>query len=96
MHELIHALGPNSITVNERQTTVKPDLKQTHRTIEEAKADIAGLWAMHQPIDQGAVDQSLARSMYTTLLASTFRSIRYWSGRDRFQWPLPNRSQPDS
>ena len=77
MHELMHGLGPSAITVNERQTTVRQELKQTHSTIEEAKADVAGLWAMHQLIDQGVVDQSLARSMYTTFLASTFRSIRF-------------------
>ena len=46
-------------------------------SIEEAKADISGLWALHQLIDQGLVDRSLERSMYTTFLASTFRSIRF-------------------
>ena len=52
-------------------------MKETHSTLEEAKADIAGLWASHQLIDQGVVDESLARSIYTTFLASTFRSIRF-------------------
>ena len=63
MHELMHGLGPSAITVNERQTTVRQELKQTHSTIEEAKAGVAGLWAMYQFMDQGVVDQSLARSM---------------------------------
>ena len=77
MHELMHGLGPSTITVDGRQTTVRQELQETYSTIEEAKADISGLWALHQLIDQGVVDRSLERSMYTTFLASTFRSIRF-------------------
>ena len=77
MHERMHGLGPGTITVDGRETTVRQELRETHSTIEEAKADISGLWALHQLIDQGVVDESLARSMYSTFLASTFRSIRF-------------------
>ena len=77
MHELMHGLGPSTLTVDGEQTSVRQKLRETHSTIEEAKADIAGLWALHQLIDQGVVDRSLERSMYTTFLASTFRSIRF-------------------
>ena len=77
MHELMHGLGPSTITVDGRQTPVRQELRETYSTIEEAKADISGLWALHQLIDQGLVDRSLERSMYTTFLASTFRSIRF-------------------
>jgi hypothetical protein len=77
MHELMHGLGPSTITVDGRQTTVRQELRETYSTIEEAKADISGLWALHQLIDQGLADRSLERSMYTTFLASTFRSIRF-------------------
>ena len=77
MHELMHGLGPHSIKVNDRPTTVRQELKETYSTIEEAKADISGLWALHRLIDKGIVDRSLERSIYTTFLASTFRSIRF-------------------
>ncbi|MEE8129682.1 MAG: hypothetical protein V3T48_05315 [Vicinamibacterales bacterium] len=77
MHELMHGLGPSTLSVDGRQTTVRQELRETYSTIEEAKADISGLWALHQLIDQGVVDRSLERSMYTTFLASTFRSIRF-------------------
>src|SRR4029077_9945010 len=46
MHELMHGLGPHNITVNGRQTTVRQELKDTYSTIEEAKADASGLFAM--------------------------------------------------
>ncbi len=80
MHELMHGLGPNTITVDGRETTVRQELRETYSTIEEAKADVAGLWALHQLINQGELTASLERSMYTTFLASTFRSIRFGVG----------------
>jgi len=77
MHELMHGLGPNTITVRGQKTTVRAQLKDTYSTLEEAKADIAGLWALHMLIDDGVIDRGLADTMYTTFLASTFRSIRF-------------------
>jgi len=77
MHELMHGLGPHSIVVGGRQTTVRQELKETYSAIEEAKADVSGLWALKQLADQGKVDTAIARAMYTTFLASSFRSIRF-------------------
>ena len=77
MHELMHGLGPHNITVGGRTTTVRQELKETYSTIEEAKADVSGLWALKQLADRNQVDASIARTMYTTFLASAFRSIRF-------------------
>src|SRR2546429_4925090 len=44
---------------------------------EEAKADITGLWALQYLIDKGVVDKSMERTLYTTNLASMFRSVRF-------------------
>ncbi len=77
MHELMHGLGPHNITVGGRQTTVRQELKETYSAIEEAKADVSGLWALKQLADQGKVDKAIAQTMYTTFLASSFRSIRF-------------------
>ena len=77
MHELMHGLGPHSVALDGRETTVRQALRETYSTIEEAKADISGLWALHYLIDKGVIDRSLERSIYTTYLASTFRSIRF-------------------
>ena len=76
-HELMHGLGPHNITVNGEQTTVRKQLKELYSTIEEAKADITGLWALQYLIDKGVVDRSLEHSLYTTFLASAFRSVRF-------------------
>src|SRR5947207_12815907 len=76
-HELMHRLGPHNITVNGEQTTVRKQLKELYSAIEEAKADITGLWALQYLIDKGVVDKSMERTLYTTNLASMFRSVRF-------------------
>jgi Peptidase family M49 len=80
MHELMHGLGPHTITLNGRQTTVRQEMKDASSFLEEAKADISGLWALQYLIDKGVVDKSLESQMYTTFLASAFRSIRFGIG----------------
>jgi hypothetical protein len=77
MHELMHGLGPHNITVDGKQTTVRQALQVSSSAIEEAKADISGLWALQQLVNKGMLDKSMERTMYTTYLASMFRSIRF-------------------
>ncbi len=77
MHELMHGLGPHDITVAGRTTTVRQELKETYSAIEEAKADISGLFALQFLIDRGQLDKGLEKTMYTTFLASAFRSLRF-------------------
>jgi saccharopine dehydrogenase-like NADP-dependent oxidoreductase len=76
-HELMHGLGPHNITVNGQATTVRQQLKELSSALEEAKADITGLWALQYLIDKGVVEKRMERSLYTTFLASTFRSVRF-------------------
>jgi hypothetical protein len=77
MHELMHGLGPHNITTAGRATTVRQELKETYSAIEEAKADISGLWALKQLADRNHIEPRIAETMYTTFLASAFRSIRF-------------------
>jgi hypothetical protein len=77
MHELMHGLGPHNISAGGRTTTVRQELKETYSAIEEAKADVSGLWALKQLADRKLVEPAIARTMYTTFLASAFRSIRF-------------------
>jgi hypothetical protein len=77
VHELMHGLGPHTITAGGRQTTVRQQLKETYSALEEAKADISGLFAIQHMIDKGTLPKTLEESLYTTFLASAFRSIRF-------------------
>ncbi|HKY43458.1 MAG TPA: hypothetical protein VJM50_10215 [Pyrinomonadaceae bacterium] len=76
-HELMHGLGPHNISVGGQETTVRKQLKELYSAIEEAKADMTGLWALQFMIDRGIIDKSMERTLYTTYLASMFRSVRF-------------------
>ena len=73
----MHGLGPHDVTSNGRKSTVREELKETYSALEEAKADISALFALQYMIDKGVVDKSLEQSLYTTYLASSFRTLRF-------------------
>ncbi len=82
-HEITHGLGPH-ITRNKGKTsTPRQDLKETYSTIEEAKADMAGLWALAYMMDKGQLKDTLGqgeaaeRKLYNTFLASAFRTLHF-------------------
>ena len=75
MHEMLHGLGPH--VVHGTTTPLRQALKENYSTIEEAKADISGLWALERLAAQKAIDPAIANNMYVTFLASMFRSIRF-------------------
>lgn len=77
-HECCHGIGPhNIVTPDGRQSTVRLELQEVYSAIEEAKADIVGLWALHYLVDRGLLSKTLEDTMYVSFLAGCFRSIRF-------------------
>jgi len=85
-HELMHGLGPHQIQVNGKDTNPREQLKELYSAIEEAKADVTGLFALQYMMDHSkqmgltgtlASDDAAQRQLYTTYLASAFRSLRF-------------------
>ncbi|ESR40926.1 hypothetical protein CICLE_v10024933mg [Citrus x clementina] len=77
-HECCHGIGPHSITLPDgRQSTVRLELQELHSAMEEAKADIVGLWALKFLIGRDLLPKSLVKSMYVSFLAGCFRSVRF-------------------
>ncbi|HEX3155913.1 MAG TPA: hypothetical protein VHV32_14895 [Candidatus Angelobacter sp.] len=85
-HELTHGLGPHQIKVNGRDTNPRLELKELYSAVEEAKADVTGLFALQYLMtqaDKGAVQAPLPhgpdaeRKLYSTYLASSFRTLRF-------------------
>jgi hypothetical protein len=56
---------------------VRQEIKEAYSYLEEAKADISSLFAIQHMIDKGVLPKSLEKPLYTTYLASAFRSIRF-------------------
>jgi hypothetical protein len=77
-HELSHGIGPHQIQVAGRATTPRQELKELYSAIEEAKADVTGLFMLQYLYDHGMQHPPEAeRRLYTTFLASAFRSLRF-------------------
>ena len=85
-HELMHGLGPHQIKVQGRDTTPREELKELFSAIEECKADVTGLFALQYMMDHAKEmglgkslpsDEAAQRQLYTTYLASAFRSLRF-------------------
>ena len=80
MHELVHGLGPHQAKLEGREVAVRTALADTYSAIEEAKADVGGLFALEKLLEEGKLDRRMERTLYPTFLASTFRSIRFGLG----------------
>lgn len=76
-HELSHSLGPGSITVNGRQTTVDQELKEIASGFEEAKADVMGAYNALHMMDEGVLSNSERAQMRATYVAGLFRAMRF-------------------
>ncbi|XP_057538626.1 nudix hydrolase 3 [Amaranthus tricolor] len=77
-HECCHGIGPHSIVLPDgRESTVRLELQELHSALEEAKADIVGLWALNFFISQDLLPSTLSKSMYVSFLAGCFRSVRF-------------------
>ncbi|CAF2208003.1 unnamed protein product [Brassica napus] len=77
-HECCHGIGPHSITLPDgRTSSVRKELQDVYSAVEEAKADIVGLWALKFLITKGLLSKSMEESMYVSFLAGCFRSIRF-------------------
>ncbi|KAL2977274.1 hypothetical protein AAZX31_13G057600 [Glycine max] len=77
-HECCHGIGPHTITLpNGQKSTVRLELQEFYSALEEAKADIVGLWALRFLISQDLLSESLLKSMYVSFLAGCFRSVRF-------------------
>jgi hypothetical protein len=76
LHELAHPLGLNYLKDNPEKT-VREALKETYSAIEEAKADVVGLYNVQHLIRMRLLPRDFEKKAYTTFLASIFRSVRF-------------------
>ncbi len=76
-HELSHGLGPGRITVDGRDTEVRLELRELYSTMEEAKADVMGIYDILALIGEGEMPAELRASLEPTYVAGLFRAARF-------------------
>jgi hypothetical protein len=79
-HELTHGIGPHKVDVNGQESTPRLQLKELYSAVEEAKADVCGLFMLQYMLDRKMLPDAgpdAAQKLYTTFLASSFRTLRF-------------------
>lgn len=76
-HELSHSLGPGTIVKDGRTTTVNAELKDRYSALEEAKADVMGVWNIVFMMEKGELPIAEKDKLWPTYFAGIFRSVRF-------------------
>nr|WP_321408324.1 Zn-dependent hydrolase [uncultured Carboxylicivirga sp.] len=74
-HEVAHGLGIKE-TINDKGG-VREALKETYSSMEEAKADILGLFMVSELVKMGELPETDLMDNYVTFMAGIFRSVRF-------------------
>ena len=74
-HEVSHGLGLGNTV--DKTSTVREALKDSYTSIEEAKADILGLWCVYQLNEMGELGEKEMMDNFVTFMAGIFRSVRF-------------------
>jgi hypothetical protein len=77
-HEVAHGLGVKN-TINGKGP-VREALKEQYAAIEEAKADIMGLYLVTKLYEMGEITSGEVMNNYVTFFAGIFRSCRFGAG----------------
>jgi len=78
LHEICHALGLNYITLPDgTKATVNKALRDLQSCVEEAKADVVGVYCIPLLMDKGWISRDKGREVYATYLAGMFRAMRF-------------------
>ncbi len=76
-HELSHGLGPGKINKDGRETEVRLELKELYSTLEEAKADVMGVYNILALIERGEIEPEMRATLEPSYVAGLFRSARF-------------------
>ncbi len=77
LHEISHGLGPAYSRVNGKQVPITEAIGPVYSPLEEAKADVVGMYGLAWLMDHGALLKNRAEEYYSSYVAGIFRSVRY-------------------
>jgi hypothetical protein len=80
MHEISHELGPEFATVNGKHVPINEAIGPASAALEEAKADIAGMFGLEWLIAHNVLPAKERAEDYASYVASLFRTLRFGAG----------------
>jgi len=80
MHEICHGLGPAFSRVNGKSVSIREAIGRSFSGLEEAKADVVGMYALKWLVDKGVLPRDRLQEYYASEMAGIFRTVRFGTG----------------
>jgi hypothetical protein len=80
MHEISHGLGPAYARTAAGKVDIREAIGPVYSGLEEAKADVVGMFGMHWLVEHGALPKDKLEEYYASYVAGIFRTIRFGTG----------------
>jgi hypothetical protein len=77
MHEICHGLGPAFARMNGKQMDIREAIGPMYSPLEEAKADVVGMYGLKWLVDHGALPKERLQEFYSSYVAGIFRTVRF-------------------
>jgi hypothetical protein len=77
MHEISHELGPSYARTPDGQKTIREAIGPTFSALEEAKADVVGIFGLKWLANNGAVTPEKLKIAYASYVGGIFRTVRF-------------------
>jgi hypothetical protein len=77
MHEISHGLGPAFSRTAGGQADIRKSIGPTFSGLEEAKADVVGMYGLQWLVDHGALPKDKLPTYYASYVAGIFRTVRF-------------------
>lgn len=77
MHELSHGIGPAFARTSKGKVAITEAIGPTYSALEEAKADVVGMFALNWLMEHGNLPKSRANEFYSSYVSGIFRSVRF-------------------
>jgi hypothetical protein len=80
MHEIAHGLGPAFARRNGQRVDIREAIGPTYSGLEEAKADVTGMFGLKWLVDRGYLPKERLEEYYASEVAGIFRTVRFGTG----------------
>ncbi len=80
LHEISHGLGPVFARQGGKQVDIREAIGGAFSGLEEAKADVVGMFGIHWLVERGALPKDRLEEYYASYVAGIFRTLRFGTG----------------
>jgi Peptidase family M49 len=88
LHEISHGLGPAFARTPSGKVDIREAIGPIYSGLEEAKADVVGMYGLKWLVDRGALPKAKLEEYYSSYVAGIFRSVRFGTGEAHGQAQL--------